>query len=212
MVAEKMAAIKLQVVHQMLLILALELKAISIRCGAIFKSSILTINLSMWIELGFCGGTMKRGEITRFLGDLLVTDRLCKRGKYYASEVSIDYGTSDVKRVDFMQFEPSGVTAISAIEKGIFTCYEIKSCKEDVFSGNGLNFLGEKNYIVTTMDCICLITGDKVELNTKPDSCPLRKLPERETEMTDADDLGRDYVRGTMDGWNACLDEIESIN
>lgn len=47
---------------------------------------------------------MKRGEITSFLGDLLVTDRLCKRGKYYASEVSIDYGTSDVKRVDFMQF------------------------------------------------------------------------------------------------------------
>lgn len=55
-VAEKMAAIKLQVVNQMLLILALELKAISIRCGAIFKSSILTINLSMWIELGFSGG------------------------------------------------------------------------------------------------------------------------------------------------------------
>lgn len=159
-VAEKMEAIKLQVVHQMLLILALELKAISIRCGAIFKSSILTINLSMWIELGFSGGTMKRGEITRFLGDLLVTDRLCKRGKYYASEVSIDYGTSDVKRVDFMQFEPSGVTAISAIEKGIFTCYEIKSCKEDVFSGNGLNFLGEKNYIVTTMDCYKNIQED----------------------------------------------------
>lgn len=96
---------------------------------------------------------MKRGEITRFLGDLLVNDRLCKRGKYYASEVSIDYGTSDVKRVDFMQFEPSGVTAISAIEKGTFTCYEIKSCKEDVYSGNGLNFFGEKNYIVTTMAC-----------------------------------------------------------
>lgn len=52
-VAEKMAAIKLQVVHQVLWILALELKAISIRCGVIFKSSILTINLSMWIELGF---------------------------------------------------------------------------------------------------------------------------------------------------------------
>jgi hypothetical protein len=111
-------------------------------------------------KLGFSGGTMKRGEITRFLGDLLVTDRLCKRGKYYASEVSIDYGTSDVKRVDFMQFEPAGVTAISAIEKGIFTCYEIKSCKEDVFSGNGLNFLGEKNYIVTTMDCYKNIQED----------------------------------------------------
>lgn len=41
------------------------------------------------------------------------------------------------------------------------------------------------------------------------DKCPLRELPERETEMTDADDLGRDYVRGTMDGWNACLEEID---
>ena len=27
-------------------------------------------------------------------------------------------------------------------------------------------------------------------------------------ELT-ADDLGRDYVRGTMDGWNACLDAID---
>lgn len=26
-------------------------------------------------------------------------------------------------------------------------------CKEDVYSGNGLNFFGEKNYIVTTMAC-----------------------------------------------------------
>lgn len=39
--------------------------------------------------------------------------------------------------------------------------------------------------------------------------CPLRELPERETEMTDADDLGKDYVCGTMDGWNACLDAID---
>lgn len=43
--------------------------------------------------------------------------------------------------------------SISGVEKGIFTCYEIKSCKEDVYSGNGLNFYGEKNYIVTTMEC-----------------------------------------------------------
>lgn len=42
----------------------------------------------------------------------------------------------------------------------------------------------------------------------KPDWCPLRELPERETEMTDEDDLGKEYVRGTMDGWNACLEEI----
>lgn len=40
------------------------------------------------------------------------------------------------------------------------------------------------------------------------DKCQLRELPEREAEMTDADDLGKEYVRGTMDGWNACLEEI----
>ena len=44
-------------------------------------------------------------------------------------------------------------TLVSGLEKGVFTCYEVKSCKEDVFSGNGLNFIGEKNYIVTTMQC-----------------------------------------------------------
>lgn len=48
---------------------------------------------------------------------------------------------------------------------------------------------------------------DEYEHN-RPDWCPLRELPERATELTDADDLGVEYVRGTMDGWNACLDEI----
>lgn len=51
-----------------------------------------------------------------------------------------------------------------------------------------------------------LVDSDTYE---KPEWCPLRELPERETEMTDADDFGRDYVRGTMDGWNACLDAID---
>lgn len=46
------------------------------------------------------------------------------------------------------------------------------------------------------------------ETYEKPGWCPLRELPEHETEMTDADDLGNDYVRGTLDGWNACLDTI----
>lgn len=96
---------------------------------------------------------MNRKETTKFLSDLLVKERLSGMGKYYAREVSIDYGTTNVKRVDFMQFEPAGVVHQSDIEKGIFTCYEVKSCKEDVYSGNGLNFIGEKNYIVTTMEC-----------------------------------------------------------
>lgn len=43
--------------------------------------------------------------------------------------------------------------SVSGIEKGIFTCYEVKSCMEDIYSGNGLNFLGEKNYLVMAIDC-----------------------------------------------------------
>lgn len=102
---------------------------------------------------------MNRKETTKFLGEL-ITSKLSARGRYYASEVTIAYGASDVKRVDFMEFKPAGVTSVGSIEKGIFTCYEVKSCREDVFSGNGLNFIGEKNYIVTTMECYKDILDD----------------------------------------------------
>lgn len=103
---------------------------------------------------------MNRKNTTKFLSELLVSTRLTGQGKYYAKEVSIDYGTTNVKRIDFMQFEPAGVIYQSDIEKGIFTCYEVKSCKEDIYSGNGLNFIGEKNYIVTTMECYKEIQQD----------------------------------------------------
>lgn len=65
---------------------------------------------------------MDRRETTDFLSNQLIINRLSGRGKYWADEVSIDYGTTDVKRIDFLQFEPSGVVSISDIEKGIFTC------------------------------------------------------------------------------------------
>lgn len=103
---------------------------------------------------------MNRKETTEFLSELLIRDRLSGYGKYYAREVSIDAFTRDVKRVDFLQFEPAGVTSIGDIEKGTFTCYEVKSCKADVYSGNGLNFVGEKNYLVTTMKCYKEIMED----------------------------------------------------
>ncbi len=96
-----------------------------------------------------------RKETTLFLGELLKRDRFSGIGKYWASEVSVDAFTTAGKggRVDFMQFKPPNQCTVSSLEKGIFICYEIKSCKEDVYSGNGLNFYGEKNYIVTTMQC-----------------------------------------------------------
>ena len=95
---------------------------------------------------------MDRKDITKFLGDLLIKARLTGvLGKYWASEVSLDYGTNHVRRVDFMQFIPQNQVDISGIEKGIFICYEVKSCKADFKSGFGQNFVGEKNYFVMPM-------------------------------------------------------------
>lgn len=94
---------------------------------------------------------MNRKETTELLGEILVREKLTGLGKYWAREVSIDYGTVNVKRVDFMQFETPGAIFISDIEKGIFICYEIKSCKADFKSGFGKNFIGEKNYFVMPM-------------------------------------------------------------
>lgn len=102
---------------------------------------------------------MNRKDITKLLTNTLISTKLNDR-KYYAKEVTLDYGTSHPKRVDVMQFEPQGVIHASDIEKGTFTCYEIKSCKEDVYSGNGLRFYGERNYIVTTMECWKSISDD----------------------------------------------------
>lgn len=94
---------------------------------------------------------MKRSEVTELLGRILIEQRFSGMGKYWASEVSIDYGTTDVKRVDFMQFVPSGSILVSDIEKGTFICYEVKSCKADFNSGFGKNFIAEKNYFVMPM-------------------------------------------------------------
>lgn len=105
---------------------------------------------------------MTRSETTKFLSRLLEKSCFSGPGKYWAREVSLDYGYAAGKprRVDYMQFIPENQCAISAIEKGIFACYEIKSCKEDIYSGNGLNFIGEKNYLVTTMECYKEILPD----------------------------------------------------
>ena len=94
---------------------------------------------------------MNRKETTRFLSELLKRDKFSGRGKYWASEVTLDYGTNEVKRVDFMQFEPPYQYSVSGLEKGIFICYEIKSCKADFNSGFGVNFIAEKNYLVMPM-------------------------------------------------------------
>lgn len=95
---------------------------------------------------------MNRKEITAFLSERLISSRLNGFGKYWAREVTLNYGSSDVKRVDFMQFCPVNTISTSGIEKGEFICYEIKSCLNDYKSGHGQNFVGERNYFVMPMD------------------------------------------------------------
>lgn len=94
---------------------------------------------------------MKRKEKTELLRSLLRTKLNSKRGIHSAAEVSLDYGTKNVKRVDFVSFEPRDQMSIAGLEAGTFTFYEVKSCREDFKSGFGLNFEGDRNYVVTDM-------------------------------------------------------------
>ena len=94
---------------------------------------------------------MTRPETTTFLSNLL-EDSLRAVGTQYATEVVIDWGTKDIKRIDFVAFKPKNSMSIAGIEKGEVTCYEVKSCVADLRSGCGLNFIGDKNYLITTME------------------------------------------------------------
>lgn len=95
---------------------------------------------------------MTRKETTDWLYEILFRSRLSGMGKYCACEVTLDTGTINPRRIDVLQFVPPRATYIGDIEKGEFICYEVKSCYEDIISGHGLNFIGEKNYIVTTLE------------------------------------------------------------
>lgn len=58
------------------------------------------------------------------------------------------------------------------------------------------------------LNLICGIVQEDANNVGKPDWCPLRPMPEKETEPIDEYDIGKDYSEGTMDGWNACIDAI----
>ena len=101
-----------------------------------------------------------RKTTTELLGEILKRTRLTGLGKYAASEVTLDYGSSNQKRVDFVQFKPTQTFTVSGIEQGSFIFYEVKSCKEDIYSGNGLNFYGDQNYLVMDMKTWKLFMDD----------------------------------------------------
>ena len=105
------------------------------------------------------GETLDRKSTTKFLSDLLIR-RLS--GGYWAREVTLDYGHAHPIRVDFMSFKPVNQMSVAGIERGTFTAYEVKSCVADYKSGHGLNFIGDKNYLVTTMETYIklIVTGE----------------------------------------------------
>lgn len=92
---------------------------------------------------------MQRGETTKLLSEL--TERLINPTGdpriYWAREVTFDYATIQPIRVDYMKFKPVNNT-VSGIEKGDFSCFEVKSSIEDFRSKNGHNFIGDFNYYV----------------------------------------------------------------
>ncbi|MEI3523522.1 MAG: hypothetical protein V8Q36_04970 [Anaerotignum sp.] len=90
---------------------------------------------------------MERKQITAFLSEQLIQDRLPVTGNTGQGKSAWTAGTKDVRRVDFMEFCPTGVLSVSEIEKGIFVSYEVKSCMADYKSGFGQNFVTGKNYI-----------------------------------------------------------------
>ena len=101
---------------------------------------------------------MNRTEITIDLSERLES-YMARRYHLWASEVYLsaytqDGGTIDI-RPDYLAFSLShGNYASKAawVERGMFTVFEVKSCKDDFESGHGLNLIGDKNYIVTTKE------------------------------------------------------------
>lgn len=92
---------------------------------------------------------VNRKETTKLLSDMLVRDVL--KRKYWANEVTFNYGRKGECRIDFMKFEPVNQTT-SGIERGVFSAYEVKCCLADYKSKNGHNLIMDKNYYVMPME------------------------------------------------------------
>lgn len=95
-----------------------------------------------------------RGETTRMLS-AMVERRLSRSAMLWSREVVLDGGTDRMRRVDYVGFRPyrDGYRACAAsLELGVFEFYEVKSCLDDLRSGHGLTFRGDRNYLVATRE------------------------------------------------------------
>lgn len=90
---------------------------------------------------------MTRADITAGLSTL-VEAHLSKQGRPWAKEVTI-HNLGDV-RPDYVSVmaDYGGLADICHIERASVAIYEVKSCMADVKSGNGLNAIGDINWLV----------------------------------------------------------------
>lgn len=106
---------------------------------------------------------INRRYITDFLSLRLEKTKLSEQGVLWAKEVVLDYGTPNVRRVDYLAFSPAHQMSVAGIEQGTFTAYEVKSSKEDFKSGFGKNAIGDENWLVMTADTWNQIKGEYKE-------------------------------------------------
>ncbi len=92
---------------------------------------------------------MNRKETTKQLSEMVESHFNNNKDTrvYLSKEVTFDYSSAHPIRVDYVLFKPINNT-VGGIEQGAFYCFEIKSCKEDFYSGHGLNFIGDYNYLI----------------------------------------------------------------
>lgn len=118
---------------------------------------------------------LNRAEITNSLSEL-VRKKLSNNCTFWAEEVTLDFGKA---RVDFIGFQPHLIgqngMCPAAIDKGIFSFYEVKSCMADFKSGHGKTFHGDENYLVCERELanelyekMLLPDGVKVIVPNKP--------------------------------------------
>ena len=90
---------------------------------------------------------MSRADITAGLS-ALVEKHLSKNGRPWAKEVTMH--TLGGIRPDYMSVNADwgGIAEICHIERATVSVYEVKSCMADVKSGNGLNAIGDHNWLV----------------------------------------------------------------
>lgn len=140
---------------------------------------------------------MDRSKITAGIS-ALIEQHLDKQTCVWGSEVSIE--SLGRCRPDYLAVSASygKFATISAIERAEVTVYEVKSCLADFKSGNGLNEVGDTNWLVLPYEVLRKIVerGEQYSLDRWSFAYP---YPVSHGRIPDIDNLPA--YEGQTDGW-----------